>query len=91
MTVRLYRDIFPLMSRPIRIEYEDAYYHVINRGRAHQNIFHNPDYYEMFLSVLAEAHQRFGVEIHSYCLMTNHYKNKQDRHCKEKQKIQTEG
>lgn len=27
----------------------------------------------MFLSVLAEAHQHFGVEIHSYCLMTNRY------------------
>jgi len=61
------------MPRPIRIEYENAYYHVMNRGRARQNIFHNPDYYEMFLSVLDEAHQRFGVEIHSYCLMTNHY------------------
>jgi REP element-mobilizing transposase RayT len=45
----------------------------MNRGRARQKIFHNQDYYEMFLSVLAEAHQRFGVEIHSYCLMTNHY------------------
>jgi len=61
------------MPRPIRIEYENAYYHVMNRGRARQKIFHNPDYYEMFLSVLDEAHQRFGVEIHSYCLMTNHY------------------
>ncbi|VAW66847.1 hypothetical protein MNBD_GAMMA11-608, partial [hydrothermal vent metagenome] len=26
------------MSRPLRIEYEDAYYHVMNRGRGRQRI-----------------------------------------------------
>lgn len=61
------------MPRPLRIEYENAYYHVMNRGRARQNIFHGSAYYELFLSTLAEAHQRFGVEILCYCLMGNHY------------------
>ena len=45
----------------------------MNRGRARQNIFHGSAYYELFLSTLAEAHQRFGVEILCYCLMGNHY------------------
>ncbi len=28
------------MPRPIRIQYENAYYHVMNRGRGRQTIFH---------------------------------------------------
>ena len=36
-------------------------------------MFHDPAYYEDFLKCLNEAHKRFGVEVHSYCLMGNHY------------------
>jgi REP element-mobilizing transposase RayT len=61
------------MPRPLRIEYENAYYHVMNRGRARQTIFHDDDYFEAFLTTLSEAHQRFGVEVLCYCLMKNHY------------------
>lgn len=61
------------MPRPLRIEYENAYYHVINRGRARQKIFHSEAYYEAFLKTVEEAHQRFGVKILCYCLMGNHY------------------
>lgn len=61
------------MSRPLRIEYENAYYHVMNRGRDRQSIFYGDEYYEAFLATLAEAHDRFGVEIHAYCLIGNHY------------------
>jgi len=61
------------MSRPLRIEYENAYYHVMNRGRGRQTVFHDERYYEAFYQGLAEAHQRFGLEIHAYCLMGNHY------------------
>jgi len=61
------------MPRPLRIEYEDAYYHVMNRGRSHQAIFHSEEFFDAFLTVLAEAHQRFGIQIMCYCLMSNHY------------------
>jgi len=61
------------MTRPLRIEYEDAYYHVMNRGRGRQKIYPNEDYYELYLKCLEEAHKRFGIEIHAYCLMSNHY------------------
>lgn len=61
------------MPRPLRIEYEDAYYHVMNRGRARQKIFHSEEYYIEFLKTLEEANSRFGVEVLSYCLMNNHY------------------
>jgi putative transposase len=61
------------MPRPLRIEYENDYYHVINRGRGRQKIFHNERYFEAFITSLAEAHQRFGIQILCYCLMGNHY------------------
>ncbi|MCW8877983.1 MAG: hypothetical protein OQK04_18255 [Kangiellaceae bacterium] len=57
------------MPRPLRNE--DAYYHVMNRGR--QNLFHSESFYTAFLEVLAEASERFELVIHGYCLMTNQY------------------
>jgi REP element-mobilizing transposase RayT len=45
----------------------------MNRGRGKQLIFHDKTYYESFLNCLEQAHQRFGIEIHAYCLMGNHY------------------
>ncbi len=61
------------MPRPLRLEYPDAFYHVMNRGRGRQAIFHGPAYYQAFLDCLAQAHERFGAIIHAYCLMGNHY------------------
>ena len=61
------------MPRPFRIEYENAFYHVINRGRERQNIFYGEVYFRPFLDTLAEAHQRLGFEIHSYCLISKPY------------------
>ena len=45
----------------------------MNRGRARQKIFHDEQYYAAFLAALAEAHQRFGLQVMCYCLMSNHY------------------
>ena len=61
------------MPRPLRLQYEDAYYHAMNRGRGSQRIFHQHEDDGAFLETLAEARQRFGLEIHAYCFMPNHY------------------
>ena len=61
------------MSSTTRIEYENAYYHIMNQGRGRQVIFHEDLYYKLFLLTLSEAHHRFGLQIHAYCLMGNHY------------------
>ena len=61
------------MTRPLRVEYPDAYYHVINRGNYQEKIFINDRDKEKFLEYLEKATERFSIIIHSYCLMSNHY------------------
>ncbi|HEX9756822.1 MAG TPA: transposase, partial [Nitrospiria bacterium] len=61
------------MSRPLRIEYPDAYYHVMNRGLAYQKIFTDRVDRELFLNLLGECHQMWGIEVFAYCLMGNYY------------------
>ena len=61
------------MVRPQRVEYEGAYYHVMNLGQGRQNVYHGERYYENFLDYLEQAHKRFALEVHAYCLMSNHY------------------
>jgi hypothetical protein len=56
------------MTRPIRIEYENAFYHVMNSGRGRQTIFHKEVYYQAFLDILGGACERFDCIVHSYCL-----------------------
>jgi len=61
------------MSRPLRIEYEGAWYHVMNRGCNRCKIFLSHKHYQTFLDLFVEITTLFAVEIHAYCLMNNHY------------------
>ena len=61
------------MSRPLRIEYPDAVYHVMNRGLNRKRIFLDKKDYEVFLGTLEEGCRLFNVNVHAYCLMPNHY------------------
>ena len=61
------------MSRPLRIEYEGAVYHVTSRGNAQSDIYLSDTDREMFLDVLTHVVERFGWICHAYCLMSNHY------------------
>jgi REP element-mobilizing transposase RayT len=45
----------------------------MNRGRGRQQILPGTAYYQDYLRCLDEAHRRFGIEVHAYCLMDNHY------------------
>ncbi len=60
------------MARPLRIEYNHAFYHVISRGNERKAIFRNPSDYELFFKTLKDACDYFGVFLHSFCLMPNH-------------------
>ncbi|GBE05495.1 chromosomal replication initiation protein [bacterium BMS3Abin10] len=61
------------MARALRIEYEDAVYHVLSRGNERRRIYFSKTDYQKFLGYVAEAKKKYGIEIHSYALMKNHY------------------
>lgn len=60
------------MSHPLRIEYKDAIYHVMNRGRRREDIFLDDGDRNLFLSVFAEAVKLFHV-------MRSIYSSKSDK------------
>ena len=61
------------MARKLRIEYEGAIYHLINRGDRREEIFLEDDDRRLFLKTLGEACQKTDWRIHAYCLMSNHF------------------
>lgn len=63
----------PTMVRPLRVEFEGACYHVTARGNERREVFRSDDDRRLFLKTLGEAAGRFGLVLHAYCLMPNHY------------------
>jgi REP element-mobilizing transposase RayT len=61
------------MARPLRIEYQDAFYHIIQRGIERRSIFASDDDKNKFLYYLDLAHTAYAAIIHTYVLMDNHY------------------
>lgn len=61
------------MSRPLRIQYPGAVYHVMNRGNAHQDIFRHPDHYQLFTRCISETIELWELKLHAFSLMPNHY------------------
>jgi REP element-mobilizing transposase RayT len=61
------------MSRPIRIEFPDALYHVTARGDRREAIFDDDLDRRLFLSTLEQVVNRFNWVCHAWCLMDNHY------------------
>jgi len=61
------------MSRPIRIEFPDALYHVTARGDRREDIFEDDADRQIFLSTLEQVITQFNWLCHAWCLMDNHY------------------
>lgn len=61
------------MSRPLRVEYPGAIYHVMCRGNARQQIFHDEADHQRLVDGLESTVNRFGWELFSYVLMPNHF------------------
>lgn len=61
------------MSRPLRIEYPGAVYHVTSRGNRGEAIFLDHKDRNGFLGIIAGTIDRFQWRCHAYCLMGNHY------------------
>lgn len=61
------------MSRPIRIEFSGALYHVTSRGDRGEAIYEDDADRERFLEVFGQVVADSNWICHAYCLMTNHY------------------
>ena len=61
------------MARPLRIQYENAYYHVTCRGNSGQDIFSTDSDRSRFLDLLERSHDIYQTEVLAYVLMSTHF------------------
>lgn len=61
------------MTRPLRIEYAGALYHVTSRGDHREVIYRDDRDRLAWLEILSLVCSRFNFVVHAYCQMTNHY------------------
>ncbi len=61
------------MARPLRILFPDACYHVTCRGNERKPIFRDDTDRSVFIGKLRASCEIYGVEIHAYVLMPNHF------------------
>jgi REP element-mobilizing transposase RayT len=61
------------MARPLRVEFEDAIYHLCARGNARQAIFRDERDCARFVALLSESAHRFDAAVMCFVLMGNHF------------------
>lgn len=61
------------MVRPLRIQYAGAVYHLTARGNERKPIVRDDKDRWLFLRVLQDTVESYGILIHSWVLMDNHY------------------
>jgi|ERR1039458_134077 REP element-mobilizing transposase RayT len=61
------------MVRPLRIEHPGGWYHVTSRGNERRAIFRDDRDRVHFLELLENMVGRFGLRLHCYVLLDNHY------------------
>ena len=60
------------MATKERARSKSGFYHIFQRGVNHFNIFESTADRKKYLHLLSDAARRFDIEIHSWCLMSNH-------------------
>lgn len=61
------------MTRPLRIEYPGAIYHVLSRGDRREPIISGDSDRLLFLDLLGRSCKRTAWQVHAFVLMTNHF------------------
>ncbi len=61
------------MSRGQRSAQQHGWFHLTDHGVDRQDIFIDDREHRTFLFELANAAERFDVEIHAYCVVTTHF------------------
>jgi len=60
------------MARPLRIQYEGAFYHITARGNERKKIFLNTTDYDKFKEYIKNSQEKYRFILHAYVLMSNH-------------------
>lgn len=61
------------MSRPLRISFDNAVYHITARGNRKEKIFYSNDDKRIFLQKMDQTSLKYSFICYAYCLMDNHY------------------
>jgi len=61
------------MSRPLRISFDNAVYHITARGNRKEKIFYSDDDRRVFLQRMDQTFLKYSFLCYAYCLMDNHY------------------
>jgi len=61
------------MSRPLRIQYPNAWYHVMNKARQGQVAFPVKEDKLAFIYLLMDTAEMFNLNVAAWCLMETHY------------------
>lgn len=61
------------MTRPLRLEFAGALYHVTARGDRSDAIFCDDTDRHVWLAILDTVCSRYNFVVHAFCQMTNHY------------------
>jgi len=60
------------MARPLRVEFENAHYHIIARGDELKSLFVDNSDFKRYIRLLHRYRNEFRVDIIAYCLMNTH-------------------
>ncbi len=61
------------MTRPLRIQFPNAVYHVINRGNEKNDIFNDDEDRNYFLNILSQSSKTYNINLYCFVLMKNHF------------------
>ena len=61
------------MVRPLRLSFENAFYHITSRGNRREKIFYSDRDKKVFLKRLKEMLTKYSMICQTYCLMDNRY------------------
>jgi len=61
------------MSRPLRISFDNAVYHITARGNRRDKIFYSDRDKKVFLQKMDQTFIKYTICCYAYCLMDNHY------------------
>ncbi len=61
------------MARPLRVDVAGGWYHVTARGNERKAVFRDERDRRRFLELLGQLVERFGLRLHAFVLLDNHY------------------